>query len=116
MEAWAIPIRFIIASRRLIYHHHILRRENNELVKRIYQEQVRNPTKGDYSELIKDDFKIINEVQDDVVIQNTNTNAYKTHIKKLTGKLSGGLPGKLTFFKINNTSRKCKRTETSINP
>ena len=82
MEAWAIPIRFIIASRRLIYHHNILRRENNELVKRIYQEQVRNPTKGDYSELIKDDFKIINEVQDDVVIQNTNTNAYKTHIKK----------------------------------
>ena len=82
MEAGAIPIRFIIASRRLIYHHNILRRENNELVKRIYQEQVRNPTKGDYSELIKDDFKIINEVQDDVKIQNTNTNQYKTHIKK----------------------------------
>ena len=51
LEAGAIPIRFIIKSRRLLYHHNILTRDSKELVKRIYEEQVRNPSKGDFIEL-----------------------------------------------------------------
>ena len=82
LEAGVIPIRFIIASRRLIYHQVILKRENQELIKKMYVEQAKNPTKGDFIELIKDDFKMINEVQDDEKIRNTSTNVYKKHIKK----------------------------------
>ena len=82
LEAGAIPIRFIIASRRLIYHHVILTRGNDELIKKMYVEQTKNPTRGDYVELIKDDFKMINEVQDDERIRNVNTNVYKKYIKK----------------------------------
>ena len=35
LEAGAIPIRFIITSRCLLFHNNILKRENQELVKRI---------------------------------------------------------------------------------
>ena len=69
LEAGAIPIRFIILSRRLLFHNNILKRENQELVKRIYQEQLKNPTKGDFTELIKDYFKTLNIIQNDDEIQ-----------------------------------------------
>ena len=45
LEAGAIPIRYIISSRRLIYHQCILKRNDQELTKRIYSEQKRNPTR-----------------------------------------------------------------------
>jgi hypothetical protein len=81
LEAGAIPIRFILSSRRLIYHQTILKREENELVKRIYNEQRKNPTVGDFVELVHEDFKMMNEVQDDAKIQNTNTGGYKKNVK-----------------------------------
>ena len=81
LEAGATPIRFIISSRRLLYHQVILKREESELTKRVYKEQIRNPSKGDFVELIKEDFKSINEVQNDDMISNTNTTLYKKHIK-----------------------------------
>ena len=82
LEAGALPIRFIISSRRLLYHNNILKRENEELIKRIYKEQLNNPTKGDFVELIKDDFKALNIIQNDDEIKNMKTSTYKDHIKK----------------------------------
>ena len=81
LEAGAIPIRFIISSRRLIYHQTILKREDSELTKRIYIEQKQNPTKGDYVELLREDFKIIDEAQDDEKIKNISIIKYKAYIK-----------------------------------
>ena len=86
LEAGAIPIRFIISSRRLLYHNNILKRENHELIKRIYKEQLNNPTKGDFVELIQDDFKALNIIQNDDRIKNIKTSTYKDHIKKCTKK------------------------------
>ena len=82
LEAGATPIRFIISSRRLNYHHCILQREEGELIKRIYNEQKRNPTSGDFVKLIADDFKLIDEEQNDVAIQNTNRQSYKQLVKQ----------------------------------
>ena len=84
LEAGAIPIRFIVSSRRLLYHNNILKRDNQELIKRIYNEQLRNPTKGDFVELIREDFKTLSIVQNDNEIQNMKTSTYKEHIKKST--------------------------------
>ena len=82
LEAGALPIRFIISSRRLLFHNNILKRENQELIRRIYNEQLNNPTKGDFVEMIKDDFKTFNIVQNDEEIRNSTTSTYKEHIKK----------------------------------
>ena len=58
-----------------------MKRDDSELRKKVYREQIRNPTQGDFVELIKEDFKAINEQQNDDMIQNTNTVLYKKHIK-----------------------------------
>ena len=81
MEAGAVPIRIILISRRLCFHQTILKRDITELTRKIYEEQKINPTPGDFSELLKDDFKIIKEVQNDEKIRRMNTKTYKEHIK-----------------------------------
>ena len=82
MESGAIPIRFIIAPRRLIFHHNILIIDENELIKRIYKEQKRNPCKGDFVELIEEDFKNAKIVLNDDEIQCIKASTYKQYIKK----------------------------------
>ena len=82
LEAGATPIRFIISSRRLTYHQTILKREDSELTKRIYQEQLKNPSTGDFVKLLENDFKVIKSEQNDITIQNTSKYEYKQSIKK----------------------------------
>ena len=48
LEAGATPIWYIISSRRLLYHQTILKRDDSELTKKVYREQIRNPTQGDF--------------------------------------------------------------------
>ena len=81
LEAGAIPIRHVIASRRLIYHQVILQRDENELTKKFYNAQKVDTIPGDFVDLISEDFKLINEVQDDRKIKMTNGNSYKQQIK-----------------------------------
>ena len=81
MEAGAIPIRFLITCRRLIYHQVIIKREDSELTKRIYCAQKNDPTPGDFTELLAKDFEMIDEIQNDETIKRTNSNSYKQFIK-----------------------------------
>ena len=76
-----IPIRYIISSRRLMYHQVILQRDDNEITKKIYLAQKDDTAPGDFVELIENDFKSINEEQNDLSITTTNRNSYKQHIK-----------------------------------
>ena len=82
LEAGAVPLRFLLSSRRMIYHQNILKREDKELVKRIYKAQVENPFPGDMIELLKNDFSIIEEELNETAIANTSANSYKKFIKK----------------------------------
>ena len=65
-----------------MYHHTILNRDDTEIVKKIYVEQRKNPTKGDFVELIEEDFKTINEVQDDDEIKTHQKSHDKNFVKK----------------------------------
>ena len=60
LETGALPIRFIIASRRLMYLHSILEKDSKELVRRIYDAQKANTSPGDFVELIAEDKAAIN--------------------------------------------------------
>ena len=51
MEAGAVSLRFLISSRRMTYLQTILKRKDNYLIKRIYNEQKVNSTPGDFSVL-----------------------------------------------------------------
>ena len=59
LETGSVPIRHLISSRRMIYLQTILRRDDEEVTKRIFKEQQRNPCTGDYVKLIEKDFKEI---------------------------------------------------------
>ena len=59
LEMGALPISNVLISRRLNYLKHILDRPDKELIKRVYQEQKENPTKGDWTEWVKADIKKI---------------------------------------------------------
>ena len=81
LEAGALPIRFILSSRRMIYLQTILKREDSELTKRIYKAQTDDPLPGDLSELLKKDFESIEETMDESAIKNVNEKSYKKVIK-----------------------------------
>ena len=53
LETSALPLKYIIASRRIIYLQHILKRAEGELIKRVYEAQKQHPTTGDFIELVK---------------------------------------------------------------
>ena len=61
LEAGANPIRFIISTRRMTYLQTILKRSDEELTKRIYNQQKVDPSPGDFYLLVKDDFKMIKQ-------------------------------------------------------
>ena len=77
LETGTMPIEFIIASRRLNYLHNILARDKNELVARVFNVQCENPSKGDFIELIQNDFKLINEKFDKQLITSMSKNQFK---------------------------------------
>ena len=59
METGTLPITQIITSRRLNYLKHILDKNENELIKRIYNEQKEDPIKGDWFKLVQTDLESI---------------------------------------------------------
>ena len=82
LETAEKPLSYIISSRRLMYWHHINQKEDNELVKKVFKAQLENPTKGDFSELVKKDMEILGTNNDENILCNLNKAQFKTIIKK----------------------------------
>ena len=61
LETATIPIKYIIASRRLNYLHNILTRNSEEALQRVYFAQKEKPLQGDFVKLVENNFKLINE-------------------------------------------------------
>ena len=85
LETGTLPIRFILANRRLVYFHNILSRERTELIHRVFKAQEENPTKGTWFKSVKKDFHLIKEDindYDEKVIKNMKKKVFKTMVKK----------------------------------
>ena len=59
LETKSVPIRFIVASRRILYLHTILQRNPCEMLPKIYQAQKMNPSPGDFVNLVQNDLEIL---------------------------------------------------------
>ena len=81
LEFGVLMIRHVVMMRRLIYHHHIINRDNDEIIKKIYQKQEMSPCKGDWALLIKKDFEFIGEQINQNFILNTSKKDYSKYIK-----------------------------------
>ena len=104
LETGSLPLSYNIASRRMIYLQNILKRNQNELVRRVYIAQRNNPTEGDYCSLVEEDFKHVNISLTENAIIAMNEDQYKYYIKKHV---------KLTAF---NYLRKIQEPHTKVNP
>ena len=81
LETSSLPLEFIVSSRRMLCLHTILDRDNSELLKRVYMAQKEQPTNGDFSELVKEDFKTIGEDLNEFDILAMGKYKYKKFIK-----------------------------------
>ena len=81
LETGSLKISQILSSRRLMYLQTLLKRDDEELTKRILREQQSNPTPGDFVLLIKDDCDRIGMLYDENFILSRGS-GYKTYIKK----------------------------------
>ena len=59
LETSTWKVRHHLTYFRLMYHHHILSRSENETIGKIYEKQKEESIKGDWYELLKEDFKFI---------------------------------------------------------
>ena len=59
LETKAIPIRYVVASRRILFLQTILKREENEMIKRVYKAQKAQPSPGDFVNLVNEDSELI---------------------------------------------------------
>ena len=108
LESGTLKIRHILSYLRIMYHHHILSRDENETIKKVYNKQKENFTKGDWYQLLKKDFEFIGiEINEDD-IRLTPKNAYKKKIKQLVQKAAFNyfMNLKSKHSKLNNLSYK----------
>lgn len=82
LEAGALPIRFVISCRRIIYLQTILKRSDEELTKCVWNAQKESPVPGDFYNLVKDDLNMIGESLDEEEICSVSKDVHKRSIKK----------------------------------
>ena len=82
LETGALGIKEIIMSRRCLYLQTILKRDKEELTKKIYNAQKKNPLKGDWILLVQKDFEEIGlDFDEEQIIRETKCE-FKTRIKR----------------------------------
>jgi hypothetical protein len=82
LESGTMQLSKVISLRRIMYLQNILKRPDNELVNRIYEAQKENPVTGDWTEMVKNDFKMINVELNESQIKDESKMEFKNRIKK----------------------------------
>ena len=80
LETGALPVKYVITSRRLNYLKHIHMQNDHELVKRVYQAQRDDPKRGDWWELAKCDLETYDIDEDE--LKQGNKNLTRKYIKE----------------------------------
>ena len=83
LETGSLKLRHILTQNRLMFHHHLLGLDENETLKKIYEKQKKETTKGDWFQFLKEDFTFIEEVMDENKIKSYSKEEYKSIVKKL---------------------------------
>ena len=82
LETKSIPLRFIVASRRLMYLHNILQKDEDELVRRVYEAQRMDPSPGDFVELVKEDMDTLGIIMTDQEIGVMQKERFRKQVKE----------------------------------
>ena len=71
---------------RMMYHRHILTRNNSETIRKIYEKQKEETTKGDWYQLLKEDFEFVEEELNEEEIVNNSKEEYAKKVKQMVKK------------------------------
>ena len=82
LETKSLPIRFIVASRRLMYFHTILQKNETEMVRKVYEAQKTDPSPGDFVELVRKDCENIQLDMSDKDISKLPKQKFRAIIKE----------------------------------
>jgi hypothetical protein len=82
LETGQVPIRYILATRRILYLQTILHRGPDELIRRIYSAQKDDPSDGDFCQLVAQDCQLIDCQLNDEEIASLHKYSFKVYIKK----------------------------------
>ena len=86
LETGSLPISHEITVRRLSYLQIILKKHENEIVRKVYTAQKEEACKGDWVKLVESDFKKLNIDLTDEAISSMSKSEYKNIIKKKVEK------------------------------
>ena len=82
LECGAIPIRYMVKSRRLNYLHHLLTRKDKELISKIYNAQKDKPIKDDWYLSVQKDKEDLQINLTDSQIKHTKKQKFKSIVKE----------------------------------
>ena len=77
-------ILWLVASRRMCYLQTIMKRDDTELTKRVFEAQLQNSSDGDYVQLVKSDFE---EMNIPFILDNIKTTGINTFKKLIKNKV-----------------------------
>ena len=84
LETQSLPIRFIMASRRIMFLFNILQKDETEIVRRIYEAQKNDPSPGDFIHLVKSDCERIGLDVSDNQISKMQKHQFRKLVKSKT--------------------------------
>ena len=103
LETGSIPLMDILKCRRINYLHYILNSDSSEMLYKVFISQIRNPTKGDWPQIVKKDladfnitfsFEEIKKIKKDKFKRIVKEACKKYSYKKLMNKKAGHEKGK----------------------
>ena len=81
LETGQVPVRYILACRRILYLQTILHRTDEELIKRVYLAQRADTTDGDFCQLVDDDMRLLDLQLTDSQIESQSSFDLKKIVK-----------------------------------
>ena len=106
LETGLLPIEFVAMQRRLMYLHNILKKSENELIRKVYETQKSLPTKNDWYQQILEDKDKIGLSLSDKEISNMSKDTFKTIVLKAVRHYALNC---LSQKAIMNENSKCRK-------
>ena len=88
LETGAVPIKWIIAEKRILYLKHILSRNENELIKKVYLAQKGSSSQGDFTKLVEKDLQLFGLTHDEVASESMTKPALKKEVHNTARRLA----------------------------
>ena len=104
LETSQLPVKNIIASRRILYLHNILSRHEDELVRRVYCAMKNSPLKGDWCNTVIQDMENIGLTLSEEAISQTSISVFKTIVKS---KMRQHVLDELNNIKMDHSKVNC---------